>query len=303
MTFIAILPKEALKLRASCNASMQPKQSNQHRTNIPTNIPTNVRWERIQHSTRKEKRRAKISLYRTPHWALGCNRVFRHTASLGSYCQAAYALKELGIRQFAGPFDWVVSDARMQVHCLKDGFRDFLNPRYYRASRDREAFAAHRLFGPRTFVHRDPRRKRDLLYFQRCVKRFHSLLDNKAEDKFFLQVWSGSPLPVAGALTRCRKEDSCSNYQSVYEFLRERTANFLFVVILLRMASHRKLTVLIDTPSLVVFDLQHISPSLGFHFAVADDNELFYAAFRGFTFAIPGPSTERNARPTKIIEL
>jgi hypothetical protein len=46
--------------------------------------------------------------------------------SLGSTCQTAYQLRRLGLRKFAGPLDWFVSESVPDVdRLLRNRFRDF----------------------------------------------------------------------------------------------------------------------------------------------------------------------------------
>lgn len=47
--------------------------------------------------------------------------------SLGSYCAVANSFEALGLREAAGPFDWMRSDCQGITHLLRNGFEDFLD--------------------------------------------------------------------------------------------------------------------------------------------------------------------------------
>jgi len=46
--------------------------------------------------------------------------------SLGSYCAVANMFEQLGLRDAAGPFDWMRSDCQGITHLILNGFQDFL---------------------------------------------------------------------------------------------------------------------------------------------------------------------------------
>ena len=45
--------------------------------------------------------------------------------TLGIDCQPTFALKQLDLRKYALPFDWLTSNANMTVECIKDDFKFF----------------------------------------------------------------------------------------------------------------------------------------------------------------------------------
>jgi hypothetical protein len=216
----------------------------------------------------KVSRRRRRFRRRTQRPTLFPHLVFTQTASLGAFCQAAYTLKVLGLRQFASPFDWVVSNEKMLIDCLQNNFRDFLNPKYITNAKDKECKASHVLYGPRTFCHRDPRRLHDFLYLSRCVNRFEELLNNPYEYKLFLQIWN---------------RGHCDFY-SIHRVLEQRTCNFLLVVILLIKSANRKIITKLKAQSLLVLELYHCSRNLGFLFSNEDDNQLLFSVLRRFRF-------------------
>jgi hypothetical protein len=118
-------------------------------------------------------------------------RAFRHVISLGTHCYVSHLLQRLGLRQAAGPFDWIFSDARMNAACLEDNFRSFLDPgQYVPVDTPSGLRFGHRDFSARfnlevIFNHHDPRTEADHQHFQRSVTRLEAVLDSD-DSKLFL---------------------------------------------------------------------------------------------------------------------
>ncbi|WP_158601015.1 DUF1796 family putative cysteine peptidase [Teichococcus wenyumeiae] len=118
-------------------------------------------------------------------------RAFRHVISLGTHCYVSHLLQRLGLRQAAGPFDWIFSDARMNAACLEDNFRrHFLDrEQYVPVDTPRGLRFGHRDFSARLnleviFNHHDPRTEADHQHFQRSVTRLEAVLDGDASKLF-----------------------------------------------------------------------------------------------------------------------
>ena len=88
-------------------------------------------------------------------------------------------MEEHGLRVYAGPFDWVFSDARMVTHCLVDGFASFLDRPQMRLNRGKPS---HALYSPMTrhtiiFNHHNPLESdEDHAHFVRCAARLNAVL-------------------------------------------------------------------------------------------------------------------------------
>ena len=88
-------------------------------------------------------------------------------------------MEEHGLRVYAGPFDWVFSDARMVTHCLVDGFASFLDRPQMRLNRGKPS---HVLYSPMTrhtiiFNHHNPLESdEDHAHFVRCAARLNAVL-------------------------------------------------------------------------------------------------------------------------------
>eukprot|EP01079_Euglenida_sp_SAG-EU17-18_P008660 gene8660-1548_t len=113
------------------------------------------------------------------------DRVVSWALSLGSMCHAAQFLQNQGLRRFAGPFDFIFSDARMVAHCLRDDFRTFLDPSQY-VRQERESgppvTCGHAHYSamaglPTIFNHHNPsERLDDYEHFERCCTRLRAIL-------------------------------------------------------------------------------------------------------------------------------
>jgi len=73
--------------------------------------------------------------------------------SLGCYCTVAQAIKDLGIRQRAYPFDWVRSPIEGVIRCFEDKFEDFLTFTETRQAQGHTVFEGSRWGG--SFWHHD----------------------------------------------------------------------------------------------------------------------------------------------------
>lgn len=141
----------------------------------------------------------------------------RHCFSIGSNCVAAMTLKSAGLRSCSGPFDWVFADTWIVKDCLSDEFSVFLDRSQH--IRVHSSKAGHKKYGEHFFEHHDVTQDHTYKHFQRCVDRFTLALRSPERKLFLLSAFG---MPVAS-----RRE-----YIEFYEFLTERTSNFILVVIL-----------------------------------------------------------------------
>lgn len=81
-------------------------------------------------------------------WARQCEFI-----SLGCYCTVAQAIKDLGIRQRAYPFDWVRSPMEGVIRCFEEQFEDFLTFTDSRQAHGHTVFEGSRWGG--SFWHHD----------------------------------------------------------------------------------------------------------------------------------------------------
>ena len=55
---------------------------------------------------------------------------YKNIISLGYFCEVAGELEKYGLRNASFPFDWMISDFEGVISCIKNEFKDFLNPTY-----------------------------------------------------------------------------------------------------------------------------------------------------------------------------
>lgn len=137
---------------------------------------------------------------------------FAHVVSLGSRCFMARILRDLRLRKYAGPFDWIYTNGEMVSHCLKDRFNTFMD-----IDELHEAGQAwgHRTYGAMmnrkvVFPHHRPGTD-DRLHFQRSVERLLKILHAPERKLFILghleKKWSGSLCPsVEPSAERCKSK-------------------------------------------------------------------------------------------------
>ncbi len=118
--------------------------------------------------------------------------------SLGTHCFASEFLQRLGLRDWAGPFDWIFSNIRMVDHCIRDDFATFLDRAEYepvpleqRAHGHEVNRVDHRFYRSKfgvkcVFNHHDVHEDTDYAYITRCVERFRAALKSSQPSLFVL---------------------------------------------------------------------------------------------------------------------
>jgi hypothetical protein len=125
---------------------------------------------------------------------------------VGTHCLTATLLRDMGLRRFALPFDWIFSSPEMLSHVLVDDFKTFLARDQYVAVPLAErvtpnANLAHHTFYQEqfdvqfVFNHHDPLASDDAYaYLQRTVDRFRSLSDRGSRRFYVLLNQDQTPL-------------------------------------------------------------------------------------------------------------
>ena len=122
----------------------------------------------------------------------------RAWVSIGTFCHAASALREAGLRQWSGPFDWIFSTPTLVADAIEEDFENFLSPRYLQSVPEHaltpgtKRQCRHLLFEeryrlPTLFNHHDPVScQEDREALTRAVGRFRSALANPRGNIFFM---------------------------------------------------------------------------------------------------------------------
>ena len=124
--------------------------------------------------------------------------------SLGCNCLTAYTLRQLGLRSFSGPFDWIYSTPAMVDHAVRDGFSSFLDRSQLTGIGGFKFKASHTLYSPMVcsenshvtngvlFNHHDPLSDEGHGYFKRTVQRFEHVMrcpNQKLLALFSIEAW------------------------------------------------------------------------------------------------------------------
>ena len=116
-------------------------------------------------------------------------RPFRYVLSLGSRCVCSRILRDLGLRKYAGPFDWIYSNAEMVRHALRTDFVPFLDTTQIHKAGQSFSHATYGELLARkvVFPHHDPV-NRDREHFRRAVGRFRAIARSR-ERKLFIMAY------------------------------------------------------------------------------------------------------------------
>jgi Putative papain-like cysteine peptidase (DUF1796) len=194
--------------------------------------------------------------------------------SLGTHCHMAQVLKDLGLRTWSGPFDWIFSTPGMVRDCLADDFAALTDrseletiPLAERPEPDigrcRHKLYRARYHHPCVFNHHDPASSEaDYAFLTEGVRRFRAALGNPAARNHFwlmtaLPIEDGVPAGICDVLARAGGKNRLTLIQVAAGAPQPGVA--------LREAG----------PNLRWLTLETVSPSIGLRFAVpVDDHAL-----------------------------
>ena len=127
---------------------------------------------------------------------------FDHVISLGSSCMSAMALQRSELRQFASPFDWIISSPEMLSHIFQDNYKSFLDSKQYLnfgKESNPEPLIGHQLYSTlvkkgksttKIFLHRNPMTLEGKEYYERCVNRIRDVSKSKSATSLLVLVQS-----------------------------------------------------------------------------------------------------------------
>ena len=99
----------------------------------------------------------------------------KYVCSLGNCCHTSQFMKDNKLKKCSYPFDWILSNHNIIIHCIKDNFVKFLDKSYYVSYSDKKCF--HKYYNDFMFFHHEPLiNNDDYNYFIRCIDRFNNLL-------------------------------------------------------------------------------------------------------------------------------
>lgn len=136
---------------------------------------------------------------------------FAHVTSIGTACWTSQLLKDMDLKRYSCPFDWIFSAPKMVIHCLKDDFREFLSrdhyvsvggPQEWTLPLFRDQYGLGRIVN-----HHDIGNEVDFDYLSRSVSRFRTVLADVRPKLFVIvselkNVNDGEMDALVGALER-----------------------------------------------------------------------------------------------------
>jgi len=155
--------------------------------------------------------------------------------SLGSSCFTSYLLKDVHLKLFSCPFDWIFSSPEMIQDCIDDNFLKFMDKSLYTNYLSNQSSATHRYYG-KAFLHHDPRNETHSNYFQRCVNRFNKVLLSPMHKLFVISLVN---IPAY-----CETTD----YIVLHNYLKSKTDNFKMLILVHILTNNKEL------PNIVEFE-------------------------------------------------
>jgi len=141
-----------------------------------------------------------------------------HVCSLGQVCQSSRILKDNYWKKCSYPFDWVLSNPKIILHCLEDDFKIFLDKSYY-ISYNRFT-SGHSYYNKNLWCHHNPLMfEKDYNYYIRCVDRFKRLLQNEDHKLFVMSFVNMDEIPENLKNDIINFNDKFSTYTKNYKLL------------------------------------------------------------------------------------
>ncbi len=159
---------------------------------------------------------------------------FSYIASLGCACNTSMYLKQLNLKLFSLPYDWIFSNLDMIQHTIEDDFQSFLNPELINTRKQKQA--GHNYYHNRLFNHHNPKdNEDDRSYYQRCISRFKSVLSSE-EKKLFIHTVYQNPQKYHRHFMEFGSNFKKSGFEledadKFNSFLSTVTSNYTFLVI------------------------------------------------------------------------
>lgn len=186
---------------------------------------------------------------------------FAYTCSLGPFCHSSNLLKKNNLKMRSYPFDWIFSNYKNIIHCIKDDFSMFLNKSYYQHVSDKQC--SHAYYGKNMFQHHNPLiYENDYKYYVRSVDRFKGLLQSK-RNKLFITINVNNDIIDVNIIQNIV---DFNNQFAIY------TNNYILLVILHvknKQKNHHKFTI---KGNIHFLELHTISISDGLTFINESDN-------------------------------
>jgi hypothetical protein len=192
---------------------------------------------------------------------------FNYVVSLGCACNTSLYLKELGLKLFSLPYDWIFSNLNMIQHTIEDDFQSFLNLELINSKKSKQA--GHNYYHQRLFNHHNPKdNQNDYKYYQRCITRFKAILDS-SESKLFIHTVYQEPEKFHRHFLEFNSDFKKTTFEvedaiKFNSFLSKLTDNYTFLIIIQNPNQlESKVRKIFDESNLMVYVVDCLGVSSG----------------------------------------
>lgn len=145
----------------------------------------------------------------------------------GSCCSSAYHLKQMGLKLFSLPFDWIFTNSKLILDILNNNFADFTNVNLINN-------IEHKLYHKRFFLHKPYSDNQN--YYKRCINRFNNILISPLNKLFIHTIFSNfdnhkSFNNFVSPYNNYINED-LNDFKKLIDVLSKKTTNFILLVII-----------------------------------------------------------------------
>ena len=215
---------------------------------------------------------------------------FNYVISLGCACNTSLYLKELNLKTFSLPYDWIFSNLDMIKHTIEDDFKLFSDINLM--SDRQEKKASHNYYHQKLFNHRNPRSNReDYDYYQRCIARFKQVI-NSSDNKLFIHTLYLKPQEFHRDYLKFQR-----NFQDVAfdlnkikkfnQFLNSVTSNYTLLVILQNPKQQTsQVKKVLESENLLVYTIDCLGRSSGKLLKNSADHQNYTNIIKQFNFQL-----------------
>lgn len=205
--------------------------------------------------------------------------------SLGQNCLSSWYLKQVGLKKFSYPFDWIFSSTEIVEDCVADNFAKFLNKKYYLKGK----VTGHTIYHSHLFNHFDPLDVKYFQYYKRCCSRFEKLLTGDFKTIFFINLINEPNERVSWSkgFNRDFQMPIDQNLTTALDFSESFKSNFVvepsFVFLNIKSNSTGKIEINKINNNFIFLDYCAIGSNTGVYFENPLDDFVFKSLFSQFT--------------------
>lgn len=230
--------------------------------------------------------------------------VFNHVISLGCACNTSLYLKELGLKTYSLPYDWIFSNLDMIEHTIEDDFQSFLDRQLMFARNPKQA--GHQQYHDMLFNHRNPKdNQEDYDYYQRCINRFKQILKTN-DTKLFIHTMYQEPKTYHGHFVKFKPTFKNVYYdlekiKNFHTFLGRITSKyFLLVIIQNPKQEQSQINKIFEQENLLVYSLDCLGLSAGEFLSHPQDHQNYQTIIKQFNYELKNLQEERLNYTAKI---